>query len=92
MAKIEKKKNVRSVKKALVSPFSIYWNSKNYLILIVGIIIAIIGFYLLSVPPWDSSSALVVSPIILFIAYLIVIPFAIFYKKRNNSETSPEVK
>ncbi len=91
MAKIERKKNVKSSKRIAGSPFSIYWNSNNYIILIAGLITAIIGFYFLSVKPWDSTSALVISPIILLIAYIIIIPLSILYKKKNK-ESEQEIK
>jgi membrane protein YdbS with pleckstrin-like domain len=89
MAKIDKKKFQKATKKIFTSPFSIYWGSINYYILIAGCILAIIGFYLMSVKPFDSSASVVFSPIILMIAYVIIIPFAILYKKKtDNSENN----
>ena len=52
--------------------------------------IIIIGFYLMSVGQWNSSTALVVSPILLMIGYLLVFPASIFYKKRTKGDTSKE--
>lgn len=84
MAKtVTKKKPLH--KKVHVSPFNIYMNKTNYIILGVGAILILIGFLVMSTGLWNSTPALVYSPIILLIAYLIIIPLAIFYKKKNHS-------
>jgi len=92
MAKKVIKKSFRKTKKttAPVSPFSIYWAKQNYYFLFLGFAIIIIGFYLMSVGPWNSTAALVVSPILLMIGYLLVFPASIFYKKRTKRDTSQE--
>lgn len=83
MSKVKKRAVTKSAKK-LPSPFNIYWEKNNYLILIAGIIISIIGYYLMSVGPWNSNESLVYSPILLFIAYVIIFPYAIIYRKRKQ--------
>ncbi len=92
MAKKVQKKNFRKTKKtgAPVSPFSIYWTKQNYYFLFLGFAIIILGFYLMSVGPWNSTASLVVSPILLFIGYLLVFPASILYKKRTKKDTSQE--
>lgn len=89
MAKAKKRSSVKSVKK-LPSPFNIYWEKNNYILLIAGIVVAIIGYYFMSIGPWNSNESLVYSPIVLFIAYVIIFPLAIVYKKKKqqNSEIS----
>jgi hypothetical protein len=67
-------------KKAFVSPFKDYWNKNNYYILFGGLGILIIGYFFMSEGPWDSTLSLSVSPVILLIGYLIVIPLSIFFK------------
>ncbi len=84
MAKIRPKKK----KATLVSPFENYWGKKNYLIFGIGIGILIVGFYLMSIGPWDNPLSLSVSPIVLLIAYLVVFPLSILYKKKNSLDTS----
>ncbi|MFN3872848.1 MAG: hypothetical protein ACK4R9_07590, partial [Ignavibacterium sp.] len=86
MTKIKKRAAVKSSKK-LPSPFNIYWEKNNYILLIVGIVITIIGYYLMSIGPWNSNESLVYSPIILFIAYVIIFPLAIVYKRRKQQNT-----
>ncbi|MCX8105109.1 MAG: DUF3098 domain-containing protein [Ignavibacterium album] len=91
MAKVKKRATVKTSRK-LPSPFNIYWEKNNYILLIVGIVVTIVGYYLMSVGPWNSNESLVYSPIILFIAYVIIFPLAIIYrkKKQQNSETVKE--
>lgn len=86
MAVKTKKKAGKSVKKVLASPFNIYWEKTNYLLFGVGIAILIIGFYFMSLGNWDSTSSLVISPILLFIGYVIIFPAAILYRKKSNAD------
>ena len=90
MATKTKKKNLKTTKKSLPSPFNIYLEKTNYLIFGLGILTIIIGFYFMGQGEWNSTSSLVISPILLFIGFVIILPASIFYKKKNREET--EVK
>ncbi|MFC2094589.1 DUF3098 domain-containing protein [Bacteroidota bacterium] len=92
MAKKVIKKSFGKTKKTIapVSPFSIYWEKTNYYFLLAGFAVIILGFYLMSVGPWNSSTALVLSPILLIIGYLLVFPASILYKKRIMKDSSQE--
>lgn len=90
MSKIVKKRSGKTVKKFTESPFKIYWDKKNYLFLALGIALSVVGYYLLSISPWDNPAALVVSPIILFIVYIVIFPLSIFYKSKSASKSSVE--
>jgi len=79
MAKI-KKQNSR--KSGFVSPFKNYWSKENYIFLGVGILLLFVGYIFMAQGNWDSSISLTLSPIVLIIAYLIVFPLSIFYKKK----------
>ncbi|GAB1442951.1 hypothetical protein MASR2M39_17880 [Ignavibacteriales bacterium] len=74
------------------SPFKIYFNSTNYILLAVGMFALIIGFVLLSQKPWDSPSALVTAPLVLIAAYIIILPAAILFrsKGKNSVETKEQ--
>jgi hypothetical protein len=85
MAKVIKKSNAAQTKK-LQSTFLIYWEKTNYILLFVGIFSLIIGYLIMSIGEWDSTTSLVVSPIILFIAYIIIFPISILYRKKNRNE------
>jgi len=91
--KVKKKINRRTKKQvSSSSPFNIYWKKQNYYLLIMGFAIILIGFYLMSVGPWNSTSALVVSPILLVIGFVLIFPASIFYKTKNNSNNLQEDK
>ena len=79
MAKVKKKKQIK-----VKSPFKNYWDSKNYTIFGLGIFVVIIGFILMSQGPWDNPISLTVSPIVLLVAYLIIFPLSILYKKKKT--------
>ena len=87
-----KKRQIRQTKKTSVSPFNIYWEKKNYFLLGLGLIATIIGFYFMTIGPWNSSSSLIISPIILFIAYVIIFPLSIFFRKKTNTEQAEDTK
>jgi ATP/ADP translocase len=86
MATKTKKRTIKQTKKVSVSPFSIYWNKVNYYLLALGILVTIIGFYVMSMGTWNSVTSLVISPIILFIAYLIIFPLSIFFRKKSKEK------
>ena len=80
------KKKQRISKKILVSPFKDYWNKANYIFFATGIIVLLVGFILMGQAPWDNPVSLSISPVVLLLAYIIIFPLAIFYKKRDNKE------
>jgi FtsH-binding integral membrane protein len=92
MATKIKKRTIKQTKKTSVSPFNIYWEKKNYYLLALGLLVTIIGFYIMTIGPWDSFSSLVISPIILFIAYVIIFPLSIFFRKRKEKVQNQENK
>ncbi|NOX66999.1 MAG: DUF3098 domain-containing protein [Chlorobi bacterium] len=85
MSKIRKK--AKSTKTKFVSPFKDYWRKENIIFLSIGIVLLIIGYWLMSLTPWDNPIALNFSPIVLLIAYLIFIPLSIFYKKKSVNKS-----
>ncbi len=68
------------------SPFNNYWTKKNYQILGAGIVLLILGFFLMTRGPWDNPLSLTFSPIVLVIAYFVVIPFSIFYTGKKKKK------
>lgn len=89
MAQKIKKKTAIS-KKKLVSPFNIYWDKKNYLFLFLGFALLVVGYYVMSIGSWDSTASLILSPIILVIAYILIFPMSIFAKKKEAPNKSKE--
>lgn len=78
MAKIQKSN--KETKKSFYSPFLEYWSKMNYIFLFSGILVLILGYVLMAQAPWDGFLSLTLSPIILLIAYVVIIPFAIMIK------------
>ncbi len=88
MSKIEKiKYKGKRAQEGRMLPFC----SVNYILFGIGIIVIIIGFIALSQGPWNSVSSLTIAPILLAIGYIIVVPSAILYKKKNIKKES-EIK
>ncbi|HEX2866817.1 MAG TPA: hypothetical protein VHO03_07230 [Ignavibacteriales bacterium] len=85
------KKNIRTVKKTYTSPFSTYWVKENYYLLVLGAVFLIVGYFVMSLGKWDNPVSLVLSPIILVIGYLFILPAAIFYRKRQNNKKADNV-
>ena len=81
MAKV-RKQNLR--KSGFISPFKNYWSKENYILLFIGIILLFVGYGLMGQGEWDTSLSLTYSPIVLIIAYLIVFPLSIFYRKKSD--------
>lgn len=80
------KKGFRSQKQPLKSPFNNYWIKENYILLFVGFFILILGFFLMAQDPYDSTTSLSISPIVLLVGYIIIIPLSILFRKRNSKE------
>ena len=92
MAKKVKRRNIRKSKKIQQkqSPFRIYWEKQNYLLLAAGFLFIIVGFYLMSIGPWNSVPSLVISPILLIIGYVVIFPASLFFRKKAKSNSNTE--
>lgn len=86
-----KKKSFSKESKVKTSPFNDHWDKYNYYLLYFSIGILIIGYILMSTGDWGSDVSLNISPFIIMIAYIILLPFVIMLKNksaRNNSSVS----
>lgn len=59
---------------------------KNLLLIALGVILLIIGFFCLATGPANNPVSLTVAPLILCFAYLVVIPFAILWKGKKEDK------
>lgn len=61
---------------------------KNILLIAIGIVLLIIGFICLATGPADNPVSLTVAPLILVLAYMVVIPLGILFggKKQDKQE------
>ena len=67
------------------------FGKKNLRILMIGLILIVLGYVAMSQPPFDSFLSMTVAPVVLLFAFLVVIPYSIFYghfngKKKSNSK------
>lgn len=63
----------------------------NYLIFGVAILVIIIGYFIMANGDTYSFQSLTLAPVVLLIGYLVIVPIAILYKKKNNStQDSPK--
>lgn len=58
-----------------------FFSSKNYLGLLVGAVLLVIGFFLLGLKPADNKLALNVAPFLLILAFAVVLPISILMGK-----------
>ena len=56
------------------------FDKKNYMLFGIGLLVIIIGYILMATGETDSFQSVKLSPIILLIGYVIIIPLSIFYR------------
>ncbi|MCF7885735.1 MAG: DUF3098 domain-containing protein [Candidatus Marinimicrobia bacterium] len=80
-----KEKNLKK-KKGVVEEISL--TKTNYIVFLVGVVVITLGFFLMATGGTNSPQSLTISPIVLLIGYLVLIPISIFIdgNKKNNSE------
>ncbi len=86
MAKIEKTKQARKAKKDDIFPFG----RENYLILLAGVIVIILGYLALSEKTVEGFLPLTAAPILLVLGYCVIIPVGIMYRKKSRGAENPE--
>jgi len=89
MAKVQRTKEIKKpLKKKRISEISLPFTKENYLLLLVGIAVIVVGYVIMEIGGAYDALALVVSPIILVIGYCVIIPLAIFYKKKDQDSVT----
>jgi hypothetical protein len=78
------KQQRQSKKQSHVMPFG----KKNLQIFIGGLILIVIGYIAMAQPPVNGFLSRTAAPLILLFAYLIVIPYSIFYGHFSNKKTA----
>jgi hypothetical protein len=79
MAKVEVKK-IKKGKGDISLPFE----RENYIIVGVGILVIILGYFALSQDGAFGFMPLTVAPILLVLGYCVIIPIGIMYRKRTK--------
>lgn len=78
MAKIDKKQN---------TPEAMIIGRKNIYLFLIGLLAIVIAFVLMAQPPVDGFLSRTLAPVILVIAYLVIIPIAIFIRDKKVEKT-----
>ena len=58
----------------------------NYGLFFIGLVVIILGYILMGTGGLNSTQSLTVSPIVLLIGYLVIIPVAIMFHKRDRKQ------
>ena len=61
--------------------FSWPYKRKNYLLFGVGVFVIIVGYLTMYLGDVNSFQSLVVSPLLLLLGYLVIIPVALLFRK-----------
>ena len=56
----------------------------NYAIFGVAVLTLFAGYYFLGIGPANSTESLTIAPLILIIGYAVLVPLAIFWRKRRK--------
>ena len=57
------------------------YKRKNYLLFGVGVFVIIVGYLIMYLGEVNSFQSLVISPLLLLVGYLVIIPMAILFKQ-----------
>ena len=60
------------------------FTNTNYLIFLIGLLTIFAGYTIMANGEVYSNQSLIISPLMLFIRYIILIPFALLYKKKEE--------
>ena len=58
----------------------------NYILFTIGVFMLIIGYYLMASGSVNSFQSLTLSPILLFLGYIVIIPFALVYREKADKK------
>jgi len=72
------------VKKESAKSKGLPFGKKNLYLLAIGLILIIIGNFSMAEPPVNGFWSLSFAPVILVIAYLIIIPYSIFHGRHKD--------
>lgn len=61
-------------------------NQKNLILIAVGVLLLVIGFLCLATGPADNPISLTVAPLVLCLAYLVIIPLGILWKGKKEDK------
>ena len=60
------------------------FSSKNYLIFGIGLVLIILGYFIMVMGTVNSFQSLTLAPIMLFIGYIVIIPLALIFRDKSD--------
>ena len=87
MAKVQQKK--RRTPPGKTVPDAELPQRINYMIIVAGLAVVILGVLIMASGDAVSSSAVTIAPIIMFIGYCVIIPLGIIFKQRTQPAEGP---
>ena len=66
------------------------FDRQNLYLLAIGLGVLIIGYIMMAQGPVNSFWSLSAAPVVLMIAYLIIIPYAIMYNRKKKSNDTQQ--
>jgi hypothetical protein len=73
------------VKRSVAVP-ELPFGKRNLYILGIGLAVLVIGFILMAQPPASSFLSKTLAPIVVVIAYVIIIPYSILYGRKKEKQ------
>jgi len=86
------KARISRTRKSKVEHLRIALTAKNYYIIVLGIVVIIIGYFLMAENSVDGFLPTVIAPIFLVFGYCVLIPIGILYKDKTGSTLEGETK
>ncbi len=81
------KSSGKSRRAAMSGPlFQWSFGMRNLIVTLIGLLLLVIGYYLMAQGPHDSFLSLTAAPIVLMFSYLVVFPAAILIKSPKRDE------
>lgn len=79
----KKKKDKKIIKKLI-------FEKENYFLFLGGVLTIILGYVLMAMGDTYSSLSLTIAPIILFVGYMVIVPIAIMYRKKEEANAGQQ--
>lgn len=80
----------RSTQKKKTVVHTLPLTRRNYQILGIALLCIAAGYVALVQEPWDGFMPLIIAPVLLVIGYCVLVPLAILYRKKGETQPSPE--
>ena len=84
MKQVRTKEIRKRSRKSQIQTAKLPFTKANYQLFVIGLAVILLGFIALAQPPADSFMSITVAPILLIIGYLIIMPAAILYRKKES--------